>query len=165
MKVKEIYVLCHLYKYVNDEGDESEEGKILGLYTSKKKAKKAAKRYYKLPGFNKYPFDCFRIDKYVVDKDSDWVGGFFNPDDILFHIVKKNIDLWNPEGLLPHAPDNEYDIETRQIAKQLKINHTVDEVAEIISRVCSEAFGREYEIRYCHEIAEAIFNDLNEEFS
>lgn len=47
----------------------------------------------------------------------------------------------------------------------MKINHTVDEVAEIISRVCSEAFGREYEIKYSHEIAEAIIENLNEEFN
>lgn len=161
----EIYMLWHLYWYIDDDGYEEDEGKILGLYTSEAEAMEAAKRYYKLPGFNKYPFDCFGVDKYTVDKDSGWVGGFFNPREIIYHIVKKNMDLWNPEGLLPYAPDDEYDIESKQIAKQVKINHTVDELAEIVAQVFSKGFGRQYDIEHCSEIAEAIYRDLNKEFS
>lgn len=36
----------------------------------------------------------------MMEKDSDRI----------FQIVKRNVDLWNPESLLPHAPDDEYDM-------------------------------------------------------
>lgn len=157
-------MLYHQYWYIDGDGYEEDESKILGLYTSKAEAMEAAKRYYKLPGFNKYPFDCFGVDKYTVDQDSGWVEGFFNPDEVIYHIVKKNVDLWDPVGLLPYAPDNEYDIESKQIAKQVKLNHTVEELAEIISQVFSKGFGREYAAKCCSEVAEAIYKDLNEEF-
>lgn len=160
----EVYMLWHLYWYMDDEGYEEEEGKILGLYTSEEEAMEAAKRYYKLPGFNKYPFDCFGVDKYKVDEDSAWVGGFFSPHERIYHIVKKNVDVWDPLNLFPYAPDNEYDIESKQIAKQVKLNHTVEELAEIISQVFSEGFGREYDAKCCSGAAEAIYKDLNEEF-
>ena len=49
-------------------------------------------------------------------------------------------------------------------SKQVKINHTVEQLAEIIDRVFSEGFGRKYDTKHCIEIAEAIYKDLNEEF-
>ncbi len=124
----------------------------------------AANRYHKLPGFNKYPFDCFGVSKCMVDQDSAWVGGFFNPDAVIYYIIKKNIDLWNPEKKLPSAVDSAYDMEAKQIAKRIKINHTVEQLAEIIEQVCFEEFGWKHDTKYCIEIAEAIYKDLNEEF-
>lgn len=106
------------------------------------------KELYILRHINKYPFDCFGIDKYTVDKYSNLEEGFFSPREIIYHIVKKNVDLWNPEELLPYAPDDEYDIESKQIAKQVKINHTVDELAEIVAQVFSKGFGRQYDIEH-----------------
>lgn len=57
-----------------------------------------------------------------MDQDSGWVGGFFNPDAVIYYIVKKNIDLWNPEKVLSDVLDNAYDMESKQIAKRIKIN-------------------------------------------
>ena len=75
------------------------------------------------------------------------------------------MDLWNPEHLLPLAPDDEYDSESKQIAGKLKINDTVDEVASVIAGVCSAAFSGKYDAEYCQEVAEAIVRDLERKFS
>ena len=61
--------------------------------------------------------------------------------------------------------DNAYDMGSKQIAKQVKINHTVEQLAEIIAQVFSEEFGGKYDTKHCIEIAEVIYKDLNEEFS
>lgn len=47
----------------------------------------------------------------------------------MYNIVKKFIDEFNPMGLLPHAPDNEYDIESKKIASQINQNCTINEIA------------------------------------
>ena len=84
-------------------------------------------------------------------------------DEIIFQIVKKNVDLWNPENLLPYAPENEYDIESGQIVKKIKTNHSVEELAEIAAQVFSESFGENYDMKRCKRVAEAIYKDLKEE--
>lgn len=72
-----VYLLCHSYECKNDE-QESEEVKILGIYTSKEAAKLAVERYYKLDGFKNHPKECFAIDGFTLDKDESWVEGFIN---------------------------------------------------------------------------------------
>ncbi|WFR57102.1 hypothetical protein QA584_26395 [Anaerocolumna sp. AGMB13025] len=37
----------------------------------------------------------------------------------MFNVVKKFMDELNPMGLLPHAPEHEYDIEFKKIASQI----------------------------------------------
>lgn len=71
-----IFLLSHSYEYNHYNGYEELEDKNLGIYLTKQKAKEAAERYYKLPGFNKYPFDCFFIEKIEIDKDYGWEEGF-----------------------------------------------------------------------------------------
>lgn len=89
----------------------------------------------------------------MMEKDSDRI----------FQIVKRNVDLWNPESLLPHAPDDEYDIESKKIAKQLRGYQTVEELGEIISRVFEEEFGEEYDMKRCRGVAEGIYRDWHGE--
>lgn len=74
----EVYLLCHSYEY--DE-NEHQEIKILGIYPSKEDALLAQNRYYNLVGFNKYPKECFSIDRFIVGKDEDWTEGFINWDE------------------------------------------------------------------------------------
>ncbi len=81
----------------------------------------------------------------------------------LFHIVKQHVDLWNPESLLPHAPDDEYDIESKKIAEEINENCTAEELAEIISRVFEKGFGGNYDRERCSGCAEAVYRDLNRE--
>lgn len=73
-----IFLLSHIYEYNHPDGYEELEDKSLGVYLTKQKAEEAAKRYYKLPGFNKYPFDCFLIEEMEIDKDYGWSEGFVN---------------------------------------------------------------------------------------
>ena len=79
----------------------------------------------------------------------------------MFNIVKKFIDEFNPMGLLPHAPDDEYDIESKEITCQINQNSTINEIAESISEVFSKWFDEKFEIKECVETAEKIYQSLN----
>lgn len=70
-----LFILIHEYEYKVDYYEELEQ-KYLGVYLSEEKAQQAAKRYYQLPGFNKYPFNCFYIEEWEMDKDYGWTEGF-----------------------------------------------------------------------------------------
>ena len=79
----------------------------------------------------------------------------------MFEIVKKAIDEFNPYGLLPEAPSNEFDSESRKIAGQINVNSTVEEIAEIIASVFSKAFNENFEIKECMVTAEKIYKSMN----
>lgn len=78
----------------------------------------------------------------------------------MFNIVKESIDEFNPFGLLPRAPSNEFDNESKKIAAQIKVNSTAGEIAEIISKVLSKAFGMKFEYEECMPIAEKIYKAI-----
>lgn len=60
-------------------------------------------------------------------------------------IVKKAIDRFDPYGLLAcHAPPNEYEIETDEIAKIISENNSAEEIAEISAKVFSRKFNAEF---------------------
>lgn len=75
----------------------------------------------------------------------------------MFNIVKTAIDEFNPFELLPEAPNDEFDGESREIAGRIKINGSVGEVAEIISIVFSKAFDEKFELKDCMATAEKIY--------
>lgn len=79
----------------------------------------------------------------------------------MFNIVKKFIDEFNPMGLFPNAPDNEFDIESKKIASQINQNSTINEIAEIITKVHSKSFDEQFEIKACMSTAEKIYQSLN----
>ncbi len=60
-------------------------------------------------------------------------------DKMNFEIIKKEIDKWDPIGLLNHAPPDEYDTESREIL--LKFQHGIEQNGMIIYEVFSKAFG------------------------
>lgn len=64
-------------------------------------------------------------------------------------------------GLLPHSPDDEYDIESKKIASQINQDSTINEIAEVMSKVLSKSFDEKFEIEECLEIAEKIYQSLN----
>jgi hypothetical protein len=78
----------------------------------------------------------------------------------MFDIVKKAIDEFNPYGLLPEAPSDEYDIESREIAGQINDNNTVEEIAEIISIVLSKAFDANFDFKKCMVPAKKIYKAM-----
>lgn len=60
-------------------------------------------------------------------------------DKMNFKIIKKEIDKWDPINLLPHAPSDEYDIESREILS--KFQYDIEQNGMVIYEVFSKAFG------------------------
>jgi hypothetical protein len=78
----------------------------------------------------------------------------------MFKIVKKAIDEFNPYGLLPEAPNDEFDSESREIAGKINVNSTVEEIAKIISKVFSRAFNEKFDIKDCMSTAEKVYKSM-----
>jgi hypothetical protein len=77
----------------------------------------------------------------------------------LFEIVKKTIDKWDPYGLLEiNCPEDEYDCESKEIAEKINNKNSIYEIAEIISKVFTNAFDEPeiFSIENCMKIAEQI---------
>ena len=68
--MKHIYLLQHSY-----EVGEYDETKIIGIYSSRELAERTIENYKNLPGFIKYPVECFHIDRYEVNQNN-WQEGF-----------------------------------------------------------------------------------------
>lgn len=73
-----------------------------------------------------------------------------------FGIIKKEIDKWDPIGLLACTPPDEYDIESEKIASKFQNDAKKDGV--MIYEVFSEAFetGFTNSVDECVEIAKRI---------
>jgi hypothetical protein len=83
----------------------------------------------------------------------------------MFKIVKKAIDEWNPYKLLPDAPEDEFDPESKEIADKITADLSKTEISEIIASVFYKAFGEdeEFTVDSCMETAEKIWNSIHEE--
>ncbi|MGE7021949.1 DUF1871 family protein [Solibacillus cecembensis] len=83
-----------------------------------------------------------------------------------FVIVKEVINEWDPIDLLPHAPDDEYESEIRDIVKSLTTVKSVGELAVVINEVFIKWFGKnsvlteEFSIKKCHPIALKIWGKI-----
>ena len=73
-----------------------------------------------------------------------------------FGIIKKEIDKWDPIGLLAHAPPDEYDIESEKIASKFQNDAEKDGmmIYEIFSKAFETAFTNS--VDECVEIAKRI---------
>lgn len=65
-----VWILLHTH----DLGDDREDTKMLGVYSSQAAADLAVKRFLALPGFKDAP-DGFSIDEYPLDQDY-WTEGY-----------------------------------------------------------------------------------------
>lgn len=75
----------------------------------------------------------------------------------LLSAIKTAIDEWNPYGLLPDAPNDEFDGESRMIAAEIKYDDTVDKIAEVVSKIFSQQFEPQYfHVEDCHDVAAKI---------
>jgi hypothetical protein len=63
--MKEAFIIYHIAK----EGEPDEDVKLVGVYSSRKKAITAVERLRKLPGFKDYS-DGFYIESYTMDEDA-----------------------------------------------------------------------------------------------
>lgn len=74
-----------------------------------------------------------------------------------FLIVKKVIDNADPCGLLAcHAPPDEYDDESAEIAEAISDGDSADEIAAICAKVFSRAFANNISADKFRGVAEQI---------
>lgn len=87
-----IWVLSHQYDYGDlcDKYKWDEEGRILGVYYTKKEALKSLIEYQKIRGFSSH-LDGFCIEKCKLDKNLGWKGGF---ETTYYNEVKDNNNLF-----------------------------------------------------------------------
>ena len=79
-------------------------------------------------------------------------------DDKMFNIVKKVIDEWDPGDLLKWGcPEDEWDSESRDIAKTINTDNTVDEISNILINNFSNVTMED-----CLPIAQKIFDAIRE---
>lgn len=103
----------------------------------------------------------FKKDKYkkmIEQSNQEW--GDRRP---IFKIVKKEIDKWNPYGLLPEFPKDEFDGESTRIALDMNWNSTTDKMAELISNEFTFSFGDEYmfSLKCCIPTAKNIRDSMD----
>ena len=81
----------------------------------------------------------------------------------LFTAIKDAVDEWNPYSLLPDAPADEFDGESRMILGRINKNSTAEEIAVIVSDVFSKQFEpRYFQREACLDVAKTIeFNLKN----
>jgi hypothetical protein len=66
-------LLRSLWFITNIRDDDTDEIKLIGIYSSEAKAKLAIERLRVLPGFSEWP-DGFSVDCYPIDADH-WIEG------------------------------------------------------------------------------------------
>ena len=103
----------------------------------------------------------YKKDKYkkmVEQNKREWRDGR-----IIFKIVKKEIDKWNPYGLLPDCPNDEFDGESKSIAMHIDRNSTADKIAKTISDEFTLSFGDSdmFSLKSCVSVAENIRDSMD----
>ena len=103
----------------------------------------------------------FKKDKYkkmIEQSNQEW--GDRRP---IFKIVKKEIDKWNPYGLLPEFPNDEFDGESTRIASDIDWNSTTDKIAKLISNEFTFSFGDKYmfSLKCCIQTAKNIRDSMD----
>ncbi len=79
----------------------------------------------------------------------------------IFRVVKQCVDEWNPYQLLPEAPNDEFDRESRAVASKLELSHSTKEIAKIVSTVFCSAFeSKSFPQEHCMEVAEKIMQGM-----
>lgn len=82
----------------------------------------------------------------------------------IYEIVKKEIDTWNPYCLLPEAPHDEFDSESKRVARQLRYDSSVEKVAKTVSKVFSCAFEpQDFTLDACMDVAVKIKEKFDKE--
>lgn len=58
----------------------------------------------------------------------------------IFRIIKAEINRWNPHGLLPDAPHDEFNGESEELSRYIRFDASVEQIARSVSKVFSRAF-------------------------
>lgn len=70
-----VYILQHKLYY--EDLKDTAKVKMLGVYSTKRKAEQAILKYLRLPGFKDYTKSCFYITKYKIG-ELHWTEGFYD---------------------------------------------------------------------------------------
>lgn len=73
------------------------------------------------------------------------------------NIVRQVIHEWNPFGLLPEAPIDEFDSEIEEVILSVTIDSTVEELASSIQEIFSSSFGEPFGYEDCFHAAKKIW--------
>ncbi|MBP2110566.1 GNAT family N-acetyltransferase [Paenibacillus silagei] len=73
------------------------------------------------------------------------------------NIVRQVIHEWNPYGLLPEAPIDEFDSEIEKVVQSLTVASTVEELAKSIQEIFSSNFGEPFRYEGCFIAAKKIW--------
>lgn len=82
---------------------------------------------------------------------------------LIFKIVKKEIDKWNPYGLLTDCSNDEFDSESESIAMHIDWNSVTDKIAKTISDEFTLSFGDfdMFSFKSCVSVAENIRESMD----
>jgi len=82
----------------------------------------------------------------------------------MFDTIKKCIDSWDPYGFLSDVSDNddEYDIESKSIAKKITKHSTLKDISIIISKIFNSSFSdTRFTVDNCLNVAENIYAEIH----
>ena len=82
----------------------------------------------------------------------------------IMNYVKKTIDEWDPIGLLPHAPNDEYQAEIEEIQQLLETVNDSGELSKGIFFIFEKAFGKNVFFKSqndCERIAGILISHKN----
>ncbi|WP_227938175.1 DUF1871 family protein [Alkalihalobacillus deserti] len=77
----------------------------------------------------------------------------------LFNIIKKIVNDWDPIGLLPSAPDDEYEFEVAKIVTLLNKADSVESLADGIATIFTKSFDWSLTKEDCLPVAQKIWGD------
>jgi hypothetical protein len=75
-------------------------------------------------------------------------------------IISDCINNWDPMGLFPDAPNDEYELEINRIIPQIRDMSSPENTSKIISQMFTEYFDEEFTTKVCTEVANEIFTKL-----
>ncbi len=79
-----------------------------------------------------------------------------------FNIVKKIVNEWDPVGLLPSAPDDEYEFEIARIVSLLSNVDTVNTLSDGIAQIFTKAFGWSFSEEECLPVSRKIWAETKQ---
>lgn len=87
-----------------------------------------------------------------------WVEKICREEKFLFCCIKQEIDKWDPYGFFPDAPPDEYDGESRRIARRILADPSFDKLAKIVAEIFSASFGADagFTVDSCRTVADKI---------
>lgn len=79
-----------------------------------------------------------------------------------YFMIKKHIDEMDYLNLLAnHAPDDEFDTESKEISTKVTDSSTIQEIAFIIAEVFNKQFSDNNSPNIFMDCAEKIYNDIH----